>query len=351
MSYRPKALALSLTIAGAAAAPGWSQDANLRVMDWAGFDVPGLYADYEAKWGTKPDYEFVTSDDETFQKVNSGYRADVLKGCSQMVPRLREADLIQPWDPALIPEIGNIDADFLNSPVIQDKDGIWMIPTDWGVTAVAYNAEKVPTQDVASLQVFTNPAYAGKTALPNASDDAWALAYLATGVTDWTNVTEAQFQAAADWLRAAHKNVRNYFDSSTQMAQMMTSGDILVAWSWPDGFNYLSKEGFPVGNQRNPIEGITTWFCGVVHLKNAPAGDERAYDYVNSWIRPEAAKVLVDEIGYGHVNIEGMKVFDPAFLDQIGLGPVTGPALPQLPISGAQRERQLSEFENIKAGF
>ena len=351
MSYRPKALALSLTIAGAAAAPGWSQDANLRVMDWAGFDVPGLYADYEAKWGTKPDYEFVTSDDETFQKINSGYRADVLKGCSQMVPRLREADLIQPWDPALIPEIGNIDADFLNSPVIQDKDGIWMIPTDWGVTAVAYNAEKVPTQDVASLQVFTNPAYAGKTALPNASDDAWALAYLATGVTDWTNVTEAQFQAAADWLRAAHKNVRNYFDSSTQMAQMMTSGDILVAWSWPDGFNYLSKEGFPVGNQRNPIEGITTWFCGVVHLKNAPAGDERAYDYVNSWIRPEAAKVLVDEIGYGHVNIEGMKVFDPSFLDQIGLGPVTGPALPQLPISGAQRERQLSEFENIKAGF
>jgi spermidine/putrescine transport system substrate-binding protein len=351
MSYRPKALALSLTIAGAAAAPGWSQDTNLRVMDWAGFDVPGLYADYEAKWGTKPDYEFVTSDDETFQKINSGYRADVLKGCSQMVPRLREADLIQPWDPALIPEIGNIDADFLNSPVIQDKDGIWMIPTDWGVTAVAYNAEKVPTQDVASLQVFTNPAYAGKTALPNASDDAWALAYLATGVTDWTNVTEAQFQAAADWLRAAHKNVRNYFDSSTQMAQMMTSGDILVAWSWPDGFNYLSKEGFPVGNQRNPIEGITTWFCGVVHLKNAPAGDERAYDYVNSWIRPEAAKVLVDEIGYGHVNIEGMKVFDPSFLDQIGLGPVTGPALPQLPISGAQRERQLSEFENIKAGF
>lgn len=351
MFHRPKSLALSLTIAGAAAAPGWSQDTNLRVMDWAGFDVPGLYAEYEAKWGTKPAYEFVTSDDETFQKVNSGYEADVLKGCSQMVPRLREADLIQPWDPSLIPEIGNIDPDFLNSPVIQDKDGIWMIPTDWGVTAVAYNAEKVPSEDVASLQIFTNPAYAGKTALPNASDDAWALAYLATGVTDWTNVTEAQFQAAADWLRAAHKNVRNYFDSSTQMAQMMVSGDILVAWSWPDGFNYLSKEGFPVGNQRNPIEGITSWFCGVVHLKNAPAGDERAYDYINSWIRPEAAKVLVDEIGYGHVNIEGMKVFDPAFLDQIGLGPVTGPALPQLPISGAQRERQLSEFENIKAGF
>ena len=350
MHFRPTGLALSLALASAAF-PVWSQDTNIRVMDWAGFDAPGLYADYEAKWGVKPDYEFVTSDDETFQKVNSGYEADVLKGCSQMVPKYREAGLIQPWDATRIPELKNIDPAFLNSPVIQDQDGIWMIPTDWGVTAVAYNAEMVPAADVASLQIFTNPAYLGKTALPDASDDVWALAYLATGVTDWTNITDAQFQAAATWLRAAHKNVRAYFNSSTEMAQMMTSGDILVAWSWPDGFNYLSKDGFPVGNQRNPVEGITSWFCGVVHLKNAPAGDERAYDYVNSWIRPAAAKVLVDEIGYGHVNTEGMKVFDPETLDKLGLGPVTGLALPQLPISGAQRERQLTEFENIKAGF
>ena len=29
----------------------------------------------------------------------------------------------------------------------------------------------------------------------------WALALLATGVTDWTDVSEDQFQAAAAWLR------------------------------------------------------------------------------------------------------------------------------------------------------
>lgn len=335
----------------ALAQPALSQDTNLTVMDWPGFDAPGLYAGYEAKWGEKPNYEFVTSDDETFQKVNSGYRADVLKGCSQMVPKYREAGLIQPWDPSRIPEVANIDPSFLNSPVIQDQEGLWMIPTDWGVTAVAYNANDVPAEDVASLQIFVDPKYQGKIALPDAADDIWALAYLATGVTDWTNVTDDQFKAAADWLRAAHKNVKAYFYSSTEMAQMMTSGDILVAWSWPDGINYLRKDGFNVGNQRTPKEGITTWFCGVVHLKNAPAGDERAYDYVNSWIRPEAAKVLVDEIGYGHANAEGMKAFDAATLDAIGLGPVTGPALPQLPISGTQREKQIKEFESIKAGF
>ena len=350
MHAHHKGFALSLALA-ATALPAWSQDTNLTVMDWPGFDAPGLYADYEAKWGVKPHYEFVTSDDETFQKVNSGYRADVLKGCSQMVPKYREAGLIQPWDAARIPEIKNIDPAFLNSPVIQDKDGIWMIPTDWGVTAVAYNSEKVPAEDVATLQIFTDAKYAGKTALPDAADDVWALAYLATGVTDWTNVSDAQFQAAADWLRAANKNVKAYFFSSTEMAQLMTSGDILVAWSWPDGINYLRKDGFPVGNQRTPKEGITSWFCGVVHLKSAPAGDDRAYDYINSWIRPAAAKILVDEIGYGHANAAGMKAFDPATLEQIGLGPVTGTALAQLPISGAQRERQVKEFENIKAGF
>ena len=50
-------------------------------------------------------------------------------------------------------------------------------------------------------RVFTNPKYAGRISLPDNTDDVWSLALLATGVTDWTNVTDEQFTAAADWLR------------------------------------------------------------------------------------------------------------------------------------------------------
>lgn len=328
-----------------------ADDPELVVTDWAGFDAEGLYATYKEKWGDRPTYAFVGSDDDTFQKAASGFGADVSHPCAQMVPKYREAGLIEPWDVSRIPEFKNIIPEFLASPVIQDEAGVWIIPSDWGATAIAYNADKVPAEDVATLQVFADPKYAGRIVMPNAADDVWALAYLATGVTDWTKVTDAQFDAAAAWLRKIHPGVRVYVNASTETAQLMMSGEVLVAWSWPDGVALLRKEGFPVGYQRTPKEGVTTWFCGMVNLKNGQGSEDKAYDYVNSWIRPEAAAVLVGEIGYGHANAEGLRAIDPEILESAGLGPISGPTLPQLPFDLALRERQLAEFEKIKAGF
>jgi spermidine/putrescine transport system substrate-binding protein len=328
-----------------------ADDPELVVTDWPGFDVEGMYAPYKEKHGDRPTYAFVTSDDETYQKATSGFGADVSHPCAQMVPKYREAGLIEPWDVSRIPEFKNIMPEFLASPVIQDEAGVWIIPADWGATAIAYNTKLVPAEDVSTLQVFTDPKYAGKITMPNASDDVWALAYLATGVTDWTTVTEDQFNAAADWLRKVHPGVRAYVNSSTEMAQLMTSGEVLVAWSWPDGPTILRGEGFPVGYQRTPKEGVTTWFCGLVNLKNGKGSEDKAYDYVNSWIRPEAASVLVTTIGYGHANAAGMAAIDPAILENAGLSPIDGPTLPQLPFDLTLRERQLETFELIKAGF
>jgi spermidine/putrescine transport system substrate-binding protein len=46
-----------------------------------------------------------------------------------------------------------------------------------------------------------------------------------------------------------------------------------------------------------------------------------------------------------------MKLIDPKILENAGLGPIDGPTLPQLPFDVALRDRQVAEFEKIKAGF
>jgi len=346
-----KKLMLATAAAVTMAFGAHAADPGLLVLDWAGFDVDGLTADYVKKNGDKPTYTFFGSDDEAFQKVASGFKADLVHPCSQMVSKYRDAGLIQPWDVSKLPDFKNIDPKFLNSKVFNDDKGVWYIPTDWGVTAIAYNTKEVPAEDVASLQVFTNPKYAGRVSLPNSSDDVWALAYLATGVTDWTNITDDQFNAAAAWLRKVHPNVRSYWNDSAEMSQIMASGEVLIAWSWNDGVNYLKKDNFPVGFQRAPKEGISTWFCGWVNMKDGPGKEEKAYDFMNSWLRKDAAPALVDAIGYGHSNVAAMAAMDPKVLDDAGLGAITVPTLPQVPNSTALREKQLAEFEKIKAGF
>ncbi|WP_284165613.1 extracellular solute-binding protein [Frigidibacter sp. SD6-1] len=331
--------------------PVMAADAELTVMDWAGYEIEGFYADYTAKHNNSPTYSLFASDDEAFQRAVSGFKADVVHPCSTFVDKYREAGLIEPWDESKLTSVAQLDPNFLASPSIKDDQGLWFLPFDWGATAVAYNTNEVPAEDIASLNIFIDPKYQGRTSLPNSSEDVWALAYLATGTTSWVSISDEQFDAAAEWLRKAHQNVRAYWNDSAELSQLMASGEVLVGWAWNDAVALLQDEGFPVGYQREAAEGSSTWFCGYVNMKNAPGNEDKAYDFVNSLLRADAAGVIVDELGVGHSNATGMGVIPAETLATAGLGAANAPILAQVPKDPALHEKMLQTFENIKAGF
>lgn len=342
---------LLATVAFAVALPAFAADPELTVFDWAGFEDEGLIASYVAKHGQMPTYAFFGDDDEAFQKVASGFKVDVAHPCSQMVSKYRDAGLIEPWDVSRIPEFANIAPRFTASKTFVDDSGVWYIPTDYAYTAVAYNTEAVPAEDVASLQVFTNPKYAGRISLPDNTDDVWSLALLATGVSEWSNVTEEQFQAAAAWLRVAHENVRAYWADPSELAQLMATGEVQVAWSWNDSIALMREEGFPVGFQRQAAEGASSWFCGYVNFKDAPGSEDKAYDFINAWLEHDSAKALMSGFGYAHANDAAMAAIPMDEMVAADVNPITTTLLAQVPMDNQMRDRMLEEFEKIKAGF
>jgi spermidine/putrescine transport system substrate-binding protein len=338
-------------VAFAMALPAHATDPELLVFDWAGWEIPGLSASYTATHGAAPTYSFFADDDEAFQKVSSGFKADVVHPCSQMVPKYRAAGLIEPWDTSRIPEFANIAPRMLESSEFVDDEGVWFLPTDYAFTAIAYNTESVPAEDVASLNVFLDPKYAGRISLPDNTDDVWTLALLATGVTSWTDVTEEQFTAAADWLRQVHPNVRAYWSDPSELTQLMATGEVQVSWAWNDAVALLRADGFPVGFQRTPAEGVTTWFCGLVNMKDGPGSEDKLYDYVNSFISKESAQVMLDNFGYAHANDAALATIPPEALVAADVNPIEGTLMPQVPIATEMRDRMLEEFELIKSGF
>lgn len=337
---------LSLSVAAQAADP------DLTVLDWAGWEIDGILTDYKAKHGMHPTYAFFADDDEAFQRMVSGFRADVVQPCVASLPRYREAGLIEPWDTSRITEFANIEPRMLDNPFVTDDEGVWFIPTNYAYTAIAYNAETVPAEDVASVQVFANEKYAGRMALPDSTDDVWALAFMATGVTSWDNVTDEQFTAAADWLRKVHPNVRAYWSDPGELAQLMASGEVQVAWSWNDTTAILRDEGFPIGFNRTAAEGASTWFCGAVNIKDGPGSEDKAYDFINSVLAPTSAQAILDAVGYSSSNSAAMATIPMETMQAAFIDPITEtPLFVQSPPTTELRDRMIEEFELIKSGF
>jgi len=351
MSRTRLLLAASIAALGFAAPAARAADPEMTVFDWAGWDIAGILTSYVAKNGDSPTYAFFGDDDEAFQKVSSGFKADVAHPCVASLPRYKEAGVIEPWDTSKIPEFANLKPSFVASPVVTDAGGVWFIPTDYAYTAIAYNTKDVPAEDVASLSVFTNPKYAGRISLPDSSDDVWSLAFLATGVTSWDNVTDEQFAAAAAWLRGVHPNVRAYWSDPSEMSQLMATGEVQVAWSWNDGVALLAADGFPIGFQRSPAEGVATWYCGYVNLKDGPGNEDKAYDFINSVLAHTSAPAILEALGYAHANDAALKEIPADALAAAFVDPVTTTLFAQTPVSAEFRTKMIEEFELIKTGF
>jgi spermidine/putrescine transport system substrate-binding protein len=325
-------------------------DPELLVFDYAGFEDPIFHSAYIAKNGDSPTFTFFGDEEEALQKVLSGFRADVAHICAGSVQKWLDSNVLEPWDVSRIADYDNLDRNLTGEQIGGAQKDVYFIPTDFGSTAISYNTEEVPAEDVASLDVFLNEKYADRLSIPDNVDDAYALAYLATGVTNWQNVTDEQFKAASDWLRKAHKNLRTYWTDPGEIAQLMTSGEVLVAWTWNETLPTLTAEGFPIGFQRNAKEGSSLWLCGLVDLKDGPGSEDKVYDYLNAFLDASSTQALMDA-GYGQANKAAMTALGVEASDAVGLGEVSAPILAQLPLPVDVRQRHADEFEKIKAGF
>ena len=344
-----KKSAIWLVVSAGLAAPAIAADDGLVVLDWSGYEDPGFFGAYIEKHGDGPTYAFFGEEEEAFHKLRSGFAADVSHPCSQSVSKWHEAGIIEPIDISRIDRWDDINTD-MKEAFVFDGD-YYLLPADWGSTAVTYRADLVDEADVQSLNVFLNPEFAGRVSIADNVDDAYALAFLATGLSDWTAATMEDLEKASAWLREAHRNVRTYWADGAELSQLMASGEVLVAWAWNETPATMSADGHDVRANRETAEGSSTWFCGYVNLANGPNPEDKMYDFFNAWMEPASAEYIVNEWGYGHGNQAAMDALGQDALDEVGLGSVSVPVLHQSPMSHVIREAMIKEFELIKAGF
>jgi spermidine/putrescine transport system substrate-binding protein len=277
-----------------------AESGRLQVMDWAGYGTDGgqaMFASFVKKYpNNKPSFTYMTNESDALAKLHAGLKPDLFRPYVGWVKYFATSGLVQPWDPKLIANFKHLNPFMVKAGQYNGKQ--YGIPEDWGFDAVLYRSDKVKPK-ARSWGLLFDERYKGKIAW---FDDLGmiVMAGLYLGFKNPWNQTTAQLKRSQNLLKAKKHLVRDIWSSETQLWEAFGSGDLWIAYAWPNDWVQMKKKGLKVVYM-HPKEKPIAW-VGMFMLLNGSPRPKLAHAYVDAWSSARSGKWLEDNYGYGHAN-------------------------------------------------
>ena len=326
---------------------------ELTYFTWSGYDLPEFHPAYIEKYGSSPEMPVFGEDEEALTKVLSGFTPDLAHPCKVTLGRWRDAGLIEPFDVSRIAEWDNIWPELRDTKGVTTEAGTWYVPWEWGNASVVYRTDIAPEyNDNHTWEILWDEKYKGRLSQYDSVDGAVLVAGLVAGAQDIYHMTDAEFAASKELLSQQNDLLRFWWNDQSTVEQGVASGEIVAAYCWNDAVVRLKNNGIPV-EYMNPKEGIFTWFCGVVKIKNGPGDVNAAYDLINAMLEPKVGVYLIENYGYGHSNQRTFELIPEAKLQELSIKSPkelfsTGIFFDEM--DNDVREKYIAMFEQVKAG-
>ena len=320
---------------------------------WGGFDIPNYFDEYVAKHGELPNFVTYGSAEEAFNKLQSGFVADIAHPCLSDVPRWSSSGLFQPVDTSRLSNWADVIPDLWDVPFNIQDGKVWMIPFEWGQTSVAYRTDTFELEGEESWDMLWDKRYTGRLGSLAQGGDVWWCAAIKAGVPFEKLDTEEAFGKISAVLREQRPLIRMYTDDTTSLDTALAAGEVVANMAWNSSVVALTKQGVPVKFAK-PKEGALTWVCGMMVHAQAPKLD-RAYDALDSMIGVAAADFNMRDYGYGGVNRKAFDAFSDEELGVLGLSRNPNEVLKSghfgVPQTAEWDRRMTDTWEKIKLGF
>ena len=307
--------------APAPAAP--AEEKVLNIYNWPDYIPEGMIAAFEKETGIKVNYDTFETNEALHAKLvagNTGY--DIVVPGTVFAKGQIEGGLLQPLKKDQIPNLANLDGEFMKTLTKADPDNQHLVPWAWGFTTVGINktkAEKalggMPMPENAWDLVF-KPEYTSKLkscgiAYLDSPTEIIPVALHYIGKDAYSN-DPADYKAANEMLAKVRKDIRLF---SSTMIDDIAGGKACVAIGWSGDINQAAarvKEngGKDVIEALLPSTGALIFVDAMAVTKDAKHPNN-AMAFIDFYLRPENAAAMANEMGYPTGNKAGMDKVNP----------------------------------------
>ncbi|MET0090699.1 MAG: extracellular solute-binding protein [Candidatus Thiodiazotropha sp.] len=275
------------------------------VYNWAEYIPEGVVDAFTEETGIEVQYATFENNETMYAKLQlqKGKGYDVVVPSTYLVSKMRDEGLLQPIDQTKLSNYKHLDPDMLDKPY--DPGNQYSIPYLWGSTGIGVNAAAIDPATITRWSDLWDPKWKGQLLL---TDDVREVFHMALKVLGYSTNTQnaEEIRKAYEKLTELMPNVLVF--NADAPREPFLAGDVNLGMIW-SGEVSMAQEEMEDLVYVYPKEGAAFWIDSFV----IPAGAENvdnAHKFIDYMLRPEIAKLTVEEIGYATPNLTARGMLD-----------------------------------------
>ena len=286
---------------------------EVYVYNWGEYIDESVITMFEEETGIKVVYDMFETNEEMYPVIEAGgVNYDVICPSDYMIQKMIENDLLAELNFDNIPNISEIDSEFMERSKAFDPENKYSVPYTWGTVGILYNTSMVAPEDVPTKWAdLWDEKFKGEILMQDSVRDAFMVALKSLGYSMNTE-NESELQEAKNLLIQQKPLVQAYVVD--QVRDKMIGGEAAIGVIYSGEMLYIQDEVASLGLDYDleyvlPKEGTNVWIDSWVIPKNAK-NKENAEKWIDFLCRPDIAKMNFEYITYATPNRGAFNLLD-----------------------------------------
>ena len=309
------AAATGLGALGLAGLAGCSNRSALTFANWESYLGETTLDDFKQASGIDVSLRVIPNENALFDQIRSGAAVpDLMIASNRMVERLRQAGLLAPLSRARLPALRNLDRRF--AQLSYDPGGRYAVPYTWLVYAIGYRKSAVKVPPASWADLFGNPAYAGRIALPADPADLYRIAARTIGKGP-SALTAADLPALTALLTAQLPRIKQFHSDDGQDLLLDKAADLVAEFNGDLAQVMLEDPdlGFVLPNDGSELT------CDSLCVPTGSANADGAHQLIDYLLTSQAGMRVLQTINYPTPNLAAKALMPPDYQTNPALFP------------------------------